>query len=164
SRVDPRRLARHLRAELGDVGRRERVERSVAGQRRVPEGGRCEELRARRGRRPCGRGCRGGGRGPGRVGRGDGAPDDGPAAALGGLAAQQPTPAGEVVVVDDASTDATAATARDAGARVVRLERAGGPAAARNAGVAATSAPLLAFTDADCEPAPGWLAALAATL
>src|SRR5205085_9340605 len=31
-------------------------------------------------------------------------------------------------------------------------------------GVAATRAPLIAFTDADCEPAPGWLAALVAAL
>jgi GT2 family glycosyltransferase len=33
-----------------------------------------------------------------------------------------------------------------------------GPARARNAGVAATTAPLLAFTDADCFPEPDWLA------
>ena len=37
-------------------------------------------------------------------------------------------------------------------------ERGDGPARARNAGVAATSAPLLAFTDADCFPEPDWLA------
>jgi hypothetical protein len=41
---------------------------------------------------------------------------------------------------------------------VIRIE-AKGPADARNAGAAATSAPLLAFTDADCFPAPDWLAA-----
>src|SRR3954470_1388602 len=70
----------------------------------------------------------------------------------------------EVVVVDDASDDDTAAVAERAGARVVRLARQGGPGAARNAGVAATSAPLLAFTDADCEPAPGWLDALRGAL
>ncbi|HEX2084316.1 MAG TPA: glycosyltransferase, partial [Solirubrobacteraceae bacterium] len=33
-----------------------------------------------------------------------------------------------------------------------------GPARARNAGAAATRAPLLAFTDADCFPEPEWLA------
>jgi glycosyltransferase involved in cell wall biosynthesis len=65
----------------------------------------------------------------------------------------------EVVVVDDGSTDATAETARAAGARVVSNATSRGPADARNAGVAATRAPLLAFTDADCVPAPGWLAA-----
>jgi hypothetical protein len=36
-----------------------------------------------------------------------------------------------------------------------------GSYAARNAGAAAASGALLAFTDADCRPAPGWLAALA---
>ena len=39
-----------------------------------------------------------------------------------------------------------------------------GPAAARNAGLAAARAPLIAFTDADCEPTPGWLSALTAAL
>ena len=66
----------------------------------------------------------------------------------------------EVVVVDDASTDATGALAAAAGARVVRLERQAGPAAARNAGAAAAHGALVAFTDADCEPTPGWLGAV----
>ncbi len=35
-----------------------------------------------------------------------------------------------------------------------------GPARARNIGWRATSAPLVAFTDDDCVPQPGWLAAL----
>nr|AYC79428.1 hypothetical protein [uncultured bacterium] len=70
----------------------------------------------------------------------------------------------EVVVVDDRSTDATAAIATRAGARVVPTAAQSGPAGARNAGIAATDAPLVAFTDADCEPAPGWLAGLAAGL
>jgi GT2 family glycosyltransferase len=47
---------------------------------------------------------------------------------------------------------------------VVRLQTQSGPAAARNAGIEATSAPLIAFTDADCTPAPGWLDALTAAL
>jgi glycosyltransferase involved in cell wall biosynthesis len=70
----------------------------------------------------------------------------------------------EVVVVDDGSTDATAKTARAAGARVVSNPTPLGPAEARNAGVAASSAPLIAFTDADCVPAPGWLRAGAEAL
>jgi GT2 family glycosyltransferase len=37
-----------------------------------------------------------------------------------------------------------------------------GPAAARNAGAATARAPLLAFIDDDCEPDPGWAAALLA--
>ena len=63
----------------------------------------------------------------------------------------------EVIVVDDRSTDDTAAIARDHGARVVGLTEQGGPGAARNAGVAATDAAAIAFTDAACEPAPAWL-------
>ncbi len=70
----------------------------------------------------------------------------------------------EVVVVDDCSTDQTPDIAEAWGARVVRLESQSGPAAARNAGLAAARAPLVAFTDADCEPTPRWLAELAAAL
>lgn len=66
----------------------------------------------------------------------------------------------ELVLVDDGSDDTTAELAAAWGARVVRLEGQGGPAAARNAGLAAAAAPLIAFTDADCQPAPGWLAAI----
>lgn len=69
----------------------------------------------------------------------------------------------EVVVVDDGSTDDTAAivdasaAASRARVRLVRLPENAGPAAARNAGIAATDAPVIAFTDADCEPATRWL-------
>jgi glycosyltransferase involved in cell wall biosynthesis len=41
----------------------------------------------------------------------------------------------------------------------VHLATSEGPGAARNHGVARSSAPVLAFTDADCFPTPGWLAA-----
>lgn len=61
------------------------------------------------------------------------------------------------MVVDDGSSDDTVAIAERAGARVIR-QQAAGPAAARNRGAAATTAPLIAFTDADCFPAPDWLA------
>jgi glycosyltransferase involved in cell wall biosynthesis len=70
----------------------------------------------------------------------------------------------EVVVVDDGSRDGTARVAREAGARVVSNTTALGPADARNAGVAAVGAPLIAFTDADCVPAAGWLRAGVAAL
>jgi glycosyltransferase involved in cell wall biosynthesis len=70
----------------------------------------------------------------------------------------------ETVVVDDASTDATADIAEEWGAHVVRLDSQSGPAASRNAGLAAARAPLIAFTDADCEPCPEWLSALVAAL
>jgi glycosyltransferase involved in cell wall biosynthesis len=70
----------------------------------------------------------------------------------------------EVIVVDDASTDATADLAAELGARVVRLESQSGPARARNAGIAAARGALIAFTDADCEPSPEWLSALTGAL
>ena len=70
----------------------------------------------------------------------------------------------ECIVVDDASTDDTAKIAKRAGARLVSLGEQGGPAAARNAGIAAARAELLVFTDADCVPSPGWLPALVAAL
>ena len=65
----------------------------------------------------------------------------------------------EVVVVDNASTDATAAVAASGGARVVSEPRPS-RARARNAGVGAALADRIAFMDAECEADPGWLAAL----
>ena len=67
-----------------------------------------------------------------------------------------------VLVVDDGSRDpaAVAGVCRRHGARVLALPANGGPAAARNAGLAATSSALVAFVDSDCTPGPGWLAAL----
>lgn len=67
----------------------------------------------------------------------------------------------ETVVVDDGSTDGAdelAAAAVVAGRSVV-LGRSGGTGAvaARTLGVSLASAPLLAFTDSDCEPDPQWL-------
>ncbi|MCA9939075.1 MAG: sugar transferase [Anaerolineales bacterium] len=67
----------------------------------------------------------------------------------------------EIIVVDDGSTDETAQIAAAAGVRVVRQER-GRPAAARNAGIRAAHGHLICFTDADCAPAPDWLAQLTA--
>lgn len=66
----------------------------------------------------------------------------------------------EVIVADDASTDRTAEVAVAAGARVLRLERNAGPAAARNAALAVARGAIVAVTDDDCEPAEDWLAAL----
>src|SRR5437763_16989265 len=76
----------------------------------------------------------------------------------------------EVVVVDDASTDDTAAILDElrpqASIAVValHLDRQHGPAAARNAGWRAARAPLVAFTDDDCRPDVAWLSHLANAL
>jgi lipopolysaccharide/colanic/teichoic acid biosynthesis glycosyltransferase/GT2 family glycosyltransferase len=81
---------------------------------------------------------------------------------LAALADQDyPPGAYEVIVVDDGSTDDTAAIARAAGVQVITQPNAG-PAAARNTGAAAATGDLLLFTDADCAPVPGWMRGLIA--
>lgn len=77
--------------------------------------------------------------------------------AAAAIAAQKVEGGLELIVVDDGSTDATARIAEEAGAKVLRGP-ALGPGAARNRGAAGAAAPRLAFTDADCFPAPGWAA------
>ena len=57
--------------------------------------------------------------------------------------------ADEVLVVDPGSTDDTAAVATSLGAKVLSLGKRGGPAEARNAGVAATTAEVILFVDSD---------------
>jgi GT2 family glycosyltransferase len=80
------------------------------------------------------------------------------------LAAQDvPLEQFEVVLVDNGSADGTwaelerLAAATPLRLRAVRLDRNGGPAPGRNAGVRATRAPIVAITDDDCLPTPGWL-------
>lgn len=67
-----------------------------------------------------------------------------------------------VIVVDDGSRDPVAiqSAAAVAGASVVRRPVNGGPAAARNVGLAAATTSLVVFLDSDCVPGPGWLDAL----
>jgi mycofactocin glycosyltransferase len=71
-----------------------------------------------------------------------------------------------VLVIDDGSADpaAVAAIAARHGAAVLRRQDCGGPAAARNTGLAAAGTELIAFLDSDCLPPPGWIAELAAHL
>ncbi len=64
----------------------------------------------------------------------------------------------ELIVVDDASSDGSAALAESWGARVLRHESRRGPAAARNAGARIASCPLVFFLDADVAVHPETLA------
>ncbi len=64
----------------------------------------------------------------------------------------------ELILVDDGSSDDTRAIAEAHPVVTTVVDGGGrGPGAARNAGVAASSGEVIAFTDADCEPSPDWL-------
>ncbi len=79
-------------------------------------------------------------------------------ATLRALGAQRAEVGFEVIVVDSGSRDGTPALASAAGATV--LHNPGGePAGSRNLGAMRARGARLAFTDADCTPEPGWLAA-----
>ena len=75
---------------------------------------------------------------------------------LRALAAQTIRPGLEPIVVDDGSTDATSDVGRAHAAVVVRHATNIGLAAARNSGLDAATAPVVAFLDDDCEPEPQW--------
>lgn len=66
----------------------------------------------------------------------------------------------ETIVVDDGSRDRTPEVARAHGARYLRHDPPRGANAARNAGIAAAGAELVALVDDDVEAPPGWLRAL----
>lgn len=93
---------------------------------------------------------------------------------LAALCAQDLDPAQyEIVVCDDGPDDATRATvetfaaeasARGLAIRYLAVTATQGPAGARNAGWRAARAPLIAFTDDDTVPDPGWLRAGLAAL
>jgi GT2 family glycosyltransferase len=69
----------------------------------------------------------------------------------------------QLVVVDQSTDDSTVEALRalqtDGRLRVIRSSLQGA-SNARNAGVAATAAPLIAFTDDDCRPGPGWVSTI----
>ncbi len=63
----------------------------------------------------------------------------------------------EVIVVDDGSSDSTSGVASGYQASVIKQPRRG-PGAARNYGASVARGDALLFTDADCVPAPDWIA------
>jgi GT2 family glycosyltransferase len=69
----------------------------------------------------------------------------------------------ELIVVDNGSTDNTAAIAQQHGALVVHQPKQGA-AAARNAGIAIATGEIICCTDADCIPTADWLAQVSAPL
>jgi GT2 family glycosyltransferase len=81
-------------------------------------------------------------------------------ACLDALARQTIRDRVEVIVVDDGPDDATAAVAARYDVRLVRHPENRGLAAARNTGIEAATAPIVAFTDDDCVPKDDWLEAL----
>ncbi|MFN7997109.1 MAG: glycosyltransferase family 2 protein [Bryobacteraceae bacterium] len=73
----------------------------------------------------------------------------------------QTFPIGEVLVVDDGSSDGSADLAESLGARAIRMQTHGGFAKAVNRGIREARSPLIAVVNNDVEMDPEWLAELA---
>ena len=87
---------------------------------------------------------------------------DGLARCLDAVLSSEPAPA-EVVVVDQGDDIRTAVVVsqREGHGRITYIQqRRAGLSASRNLALASVSSPVLATTDDDCVPAPGWLAAI----
>src|SRR2546422_525322 len=80
----------------------------------------------------------------------------------GGQARSLDWPTSEVIVVDDGSTDDTAAIAGQYDVRLIRTPNRG-LSSARNTGLAAATGEIVAYLDDDAYPDPHWLTYLAAT-
>jgi len=81
-------------------------------------------------------------------------------ACLRALNRQSVAAAIQVVVVDDGSSDGSGELAEGLGAEVIVHKQNQGLSAARNSGIAAARAPVVAFTDDDCVPSLRWLESL----
>lgn len=68
----------------------------------------------------------------------------------------------EIIVVDNGSRELPTATCEAFAGVALERERVPGPGPARNRGAGVAKADLLAFIDADCVPAPGWVRAIVA--
>jgi glycosyltransferase involved in cell wall biosynthesis len=67
----------------------------------------------------------------------------------------------EIIVVDDGSTDDTAAVLKGFGDKIKVISKSNsGPASARNCGIRASTGEFIAFTDSDCVPDKEWLSNL----
>lgn len=67
----------------------------------------------------------------------------------------------EVIVMDDGSTDRTAAVAQQFRGVKLLAQKHAGPAAARNRGARAARGEIILFTDADCIPSRDWMREMA---
>jgi glycosyltransferase involved in cell wall biosynthesis len=64
----------------------------------------------------------------------------------------------EIILVDDGSTEAPQAIADTFGVQLIQHTTQRGAGAARNSGLAVAAGDIILFTDADCVPAPSWVA------